>query len=102
MPMSVATSPPASPPAGNSDLNMTTEHRQIPILPECPRVHPIACEIRRSYPVGRQSFSRACQCEVLVLTITAGNPLPDNVQASLVTTLKSEGGNAWTKIPFVR
>jgi hypothetical protein len=83
-------------------LHMTTQHRQIPILPERPRVHPIDSQIRRSYPVGRQSFSRACKGEVLVLTITTRDPLPDNVQASLMTTLNSDGGNSWTKIPFVR
>src|SRR5271156_2216549 len=77
-------------------------HRQIPILPERPRVHPIACEIRRSYPTGRQSFSRACQGEVLVLTIASCDPLPENVQASLMTTLNSDDGKSWTKVPFVR
>ena len=40
---------------------MPIQHRQIPVLPERPRVHPIAGQICRSYPVGRQSFSRACQ-----------------------------------------
>jgi starch synthase (maltosyl-transferring) len=81
---------------------MTTQHRRIPILPQRPRVHPIDSQIRRSYPVGRQSFSRACKGEVLVLTITTRDPLADNVQASLMTTLNSDGGNSWTKIPFVR
>jgi len=81
---------------------MPSQHRQIPVLPEAPRVHPIACQIFRSYPVGRQNFSRVCQCEVLDLNITANNPLPDNVQASLVTTLNSNGSGAWTTIPFMR
>jgi hypothetical protein len=81
---------------------MTTQHRRIPVLPERPRVHPISGRIARSYPVGRQSFSRACQGEILALTITTGDPLPDNVQASLATTLNANGGNAWTKVPFVR
>jgi hypothetical protein len=66
-------------------------HRQIPVLPERPRVHPMAGQIRRSYPVGRQSFSHACQGEILVLTITIGEPLPDNVQARIMTTLNSNG-----------
>jgi glycosidase len=78
------------------------QHRKIPILPERPRVHPIDSQIRRSYPVGRQSFSRACKGEVLVLTITTRDPLPDNVQASLMTTLNSDGGKSWTKVPFMR
>jgi len=95
--MSIAISPAAGKPSPRY-----IRHRPIPILPQRPRVHPIACEIRRSYPVGRQSFSRACQGEVLVLTISARNPLPDNVQASLMTTLNSDDGKSWTKIPFVR
>ena len=81
---------------------MMTQHRQIPVLPERPRVHPIADDIHRSYPVGRQSFSRACTGVVLVLTITTPNPLPDNVEARLVTTLNSDDGKSWTKVPFVR
>jgi starch synthase (maltosyl-transferring) len=81
---------------------MPIQHRRIPVLPERPRVHPIAGRICRSYPVGRQSFSRACQGEVVALTITTEAPLPDNVQANLVTTLNSNGGSAWAKIPFVR
>ena len=77
------------------------QHRQIPVVPERPRVHPIAGQIRRSYPVGRQSFSRACQGEALALTITTEDPLPDNVQANLVTTLNSNADHAWAEIPFV-
>jgi Glycogen debranching enzyme, glucanotransferase domain len=77
-------------------------HRRIPTLPLRPRVHAIAGQIFRSYPVGRQSLSRACQGEVLVLTITSQDPLPDNVLASLVTTLNSNGGDAWDQVPFMR
>ncbi len=39
---------------------------------------------------------------MLVLTITTHDPLPDNVQASLLTTLNSKEGGVWTRIPFVR
>jgi len=81
---------------------MSDQHCIIPVIPERPRVHPIAGHIARSYPVGRQSFSRACQGETLTLNITADNPLEDNVQASLMTTLNSTDGNEWTKVPFVR
>ena len=81
---------------------MPIQHREIPDLPDRPRVHPIAGQIRRSYPVGRQSFSRACQGEPLALTITTEAPLPDNVQAKLVTTLNSNAGHAWADVPFVR
>ena len=81
---------------------MPIPHRKIPVLPECPRIRPIAGKISRSYPVGRQSFSRACQGEILTLTITAEDPLPDNIHANLVTTLNSNDGNGWNIVPFVR
>ncbi len=81
---------------------MPIQHRRIPVLPVRPRVHPIDDQLRRSYPVGRQSFSRACQGEALALTITTQNPLSDNVQAHLMTTLNSKGGNTWEAVPFVR
>jgi hypothetical protein len=78
------------------------EHRRIPILPERPRVHPIPGHISRSYTVGRQSFSRACQCEPLALAITAETPLPESVQARLATTLNSKGSAEWATVPFTR
>ena len=81
---------------------MPPQHRKIPVIPERPRVHPIAGRISRSYAVGRQSFSRADQGKAFVLNIATADPLPDNVQASLMTTLNSSGGKSWSKIPFVR
>jgi len=81
---------------------MPMQHRPIPVLPERPHVHPVASQIRRSYPVGRQSFSRACQGEALVLTISTRDPLADDVQASLMMTLKSADGKAWNRVPFAR
>ena len=80
---------------------MPIQHRKIPLLPECPRIRPIAGKISRSYPVGRQSFSRACQGEILTLTITTGDPLPYDIQANLITTLNSKEGNSWNKIAFM-
>jgi len=71
-------------------------------LPDRPRVHPIAGQICRSYPVGRESFSRSCQCELLTLTISTDTPLPDKVLANLVTTLNSKGAAEWTTVSFVR
>ena len=82
-----------------NETPMPTGHRQIPSLPERPHVHPIAGQIYRSYPVGRQSFSRAFQGEILALTITTNRPLPDNVQASLMTTLNSKGAENGRKFP---
>lgn len=81
---------------------MPVEHRRVPVSPERPRVHPVAVIIRRSYPVGRQSFSRVCQEEVLVLSIATAVPLPESVQARLVTTMNSSGGDSTTEFPFVR
>jgi hypothetical protein len=81
---------------------MPPQHRQIPVLPVRPRVRPLAGKITRSYPVGRQSFSRSDQAQLLTLTISADEPLPANVQASLVTTLMSKDGKSWTSTPFDR
>jgi len=80
---------------------MTIHHRRIPALPNRPRVRPIAEHIHRSYPVGRHSFSRACQGEVLTLTITMESPLPQLIKANLVTTLNSIDGKIWNTVPFV-
>jgi starch synthase (maltosyl-transferring) len=76
------------------------QHRKIPILPARPRVHPVSSSLSRSYPTGRQSFSRALQGETLTLTITSGEALPGNVLARIITTLKSVDGKSLTPIPF--
>ena len=81
---------------------MSNQHRQIPFLPECPCVKSIAGHISRSYSVGRQSFSRACQGKVLTLIITGEKPLPDNIQANLVTTMNSIDGKTWDIVSFKR
>jgi hypothetical protein len=81
---------------------MPMQHRPIPVLPLRPRVHPLGSQISRSFPVGRQSFSRASQGEALTLTITANAPSPRNVQVNLVTSMNSKSGEAVNKIPFVR
>jgi len=89
------------PDKSNNDLN-SLHHGQIPELPLRPRVHPIAGQIFRSYPVGRQSFSRSNQGEVLKLTITSELPFSENVTANLVSTVNSKDGNAWVEAPFER
>jgi hypothetical protein len=81
---------------------MSIEHRLIPVLPISLRVRPIAKNINRSYPVGRQRFSRVCQGEFLILTIASDSPLPDKIQANLVTTMNSPDGKAWNSFPFVQ
>lgn len=92
----------AAPAQTNSGPTRTVQHRRIPVLPTRPRVHPMACPIDRSYPVGRQRFSRACQEELLTLTISMKDPLPANVQARLMTTVNSRDGKTWNAIPFTR
>jgi len=79
-----------------------THHRQIPILPERPRAHPISGRVTRSYPVGRQNVARACAVDVVSLTITTQDPLPSRVQARIVSTPNSNGLNDWATLPFVQ
>jgi len=88
--------------AATSILAPGFHHRRIPVLPERPRVHPTDCQVIRSYPVGRERFSRACQGEVLTLSIAAASPLPGNSRAKLLSTLNSKGGNHWDEVPFER
>jgi hypothetical protein len=80
---------------------MASQRRRIPALPERPIVLPIAGYITRSYPVGRQAFSRAFQGEVFSLIISSENPLPDSIMANLVTTINSNGNTTWNTIPFL-
>jgi hypothetical protein len=54
---------------------MTTQHHRIAVLPEQSSLHPIAGQIYGTYPVGRQSFSRAFQGEVLSLKLSPGKIL---------------------------
>ncbi|HWE04131.1 MAG TPA: alpha-amylase family glycosyl hydrolase [Tepidisphaeraceae bacterium] len=81
---------------------MSVTHRPIPILAACPRAKSIATDIRRSYPTGRQEFSRAFSGSELELTVSAGERFPPDVQATLVTTLNANRGSEWVEIPFVR
>ncbi|MGO8669975.1 MAG: alpha-amylase family glycosyl hydrolase [Capsulimonadaceae bacterium] len=81
---------------------MPSRHRRIPVLPARPRVHPIPGQIFRSYPVGRQSFSRAYQGKGLAFSIRSERPLPDGVQARLVTAPNANGDSAWAEPAFVR
>lgn len=81
---------------------MSIHHRRIPRLPERPRVHPVAEHISRSYPVGRQSFSRAYRGEPLSLSLSAQDCFPDPLLVRLVTTLNSKAGNVWSHVPFKR
>jgi hypothetical protein len=77
-------------------------HRKIPLLPSRPHVHPLLGKLSRSYPTGRESFLRACQGNVLELTISTADPLPTHVRVSLMTTLGSSGGKSWSQVFFER
>ena len=81
---------------------MTIHHRRIPVLPNRSITYPIARQILRSYPVGRQSFSRTCKGKNMTLTITTEEALPAEIRANILTTMNSNNGTEWEKVPFVR
>lgn len=81
---------------------MKIQHRHIPVLPERPRTHPIEGQIIRSYPVGRENFSRSYQGKVLELTITSNVPFSPDAQANLLTNMDSKDGEKWSDVPFSR
>jgi hypothetical protein len=74
---------------------MAIHHRRIPVLPDRPVIYHIAKQIRRSYPVGRQSFSRACKGKNMTLTITTDEPLSENVLANIITSMNSNEDNGF-------
>lgn len=78
------------------------QHR-IPVIPHRPRVRPVAGKVKRSYPVGRQSYSRACQGQLLLFTITMDMDAPfrGNIQANMITTMNSNDGKTWNTVPFI-
>lgn len=81
---------------------MSIHHNRIPVLPNRPRVKPISGKIHRSYPVGRQSFSRVCQGQLLTLTITIDMKAQthENVLVNLITTMNSDDGKTWNTVSF--
>ena len=86
---------------GQSKPNfMSLQHRKIPLLPDRPYICPIRGPILRSYPVGRQNFSRAYQGKTVVFTLSREDAFPDGIQARLGTALISNQTNEWTDIPF--
>jgi hypothetical protein len=76
------------------------DHPYIPVLPLRPRQHPLEGQVHRSYPVGRNNFSRICQGENFVLTITTQHTLPKNIQAKIITSLNVKEGEKLIEIPF--
>ncbi len=80
---------------------MSATHRPIPVLPACPRTKSIANELRRSYPTGRQEFSRAFAGVPLELTISTGDTFPPKLQAVLVTTINAKREGQLVEVPYV-
>ena len=79
---------------------MTIHHRRIPVLPKRPVTFPVSRQIFRSYPVGRQNFSRACKGRNMTLTITTEEAFPPGIKANILTTMNSRYGTEWEKYPF--
>ncbi|MFO0873637.1 MAG: alpha-amylase family glycosyl hydrolase [Phycisphaerales bacterium] len=74
----------------------------IPNLPERPRTPVIGPSIRRSYPVGRQEFSRAYQGRVLELSVTSDIAPPEGMVLCLETSLNAPEQSALATLPFER
>lgn len=55
---------------------MPVARRPAPPLPACPRVKTLAKEVRRSYPTGRQQYSRAFVGSPFEVSIHASDKLP--------------------------
>ncbi|MBN1180853.1 MAG: hypothetical protein JXB49_01105 [Bacteroidales bacterium] len=80
---------------------MTIHHRRIPVLPNRPVTLPVARQIFRSYPVGRQNFSRVCKGRNMALSISTEEAFPPGIKANILTTMNSKHGLEWEKYPFV-
>ncbi len=76
------------------------ERRPIPMLPERPRSPAVTHQFRRSYPVGRQEFSRAIAQRPLELAFSTDDPFPTPMQALLDTTVNAPAPGDWITIPF--
>ncbi len=81
---------------------MPVSRRPIPKLPECPRVRTIAKEVRRSYPTGRQEFSRAFVGNAMELKVWGSEPLAGDIRANLITTINAADTADWIEVPFER
>ncbi len=81
---------------------MPITHRPIPTLPLVPRATSIAKDIHRSYPTGRQEFSRAISGEPMEITISTTTQFPPNAMANMVTTLNANQPRESIQVPFQR
>lgn len=74
----------------------------IPNLPCRPRAPAITPSFRRSYPVGRQEFSRAYQGRAFEVSITSDTTAPQEMVLRLDTTLNAPTQNEFATFPFER
>ncbi len=81
---------------------MPVVRRPIPPLPERPRVSPIGRGLRRSYPVGRQEFSRTYLGRTFEISVATDVPLPAQTLGCLDTTINSPASGEWITYPFER
>ncbi|MFZ4576421.1 MAG: alpha-amylase family glycosyl hydrolase [Phycisphaerales bacterium] len=79
---------------------MPTVRRPIPALPDRPRSIAIVPYLWRSYPVGRQEFSRAVVGQPLKLSFWTDTSFPKPVLAVLDTTLNAPRPGEWVSVPF--
>lgn len=85
---------------------MPFANRTIPVLPDRPRSPSIVPYLWRSYPVGRQEFSRAVVGQPLRLSFWTNDHFPKPVMAVLDTTLNAPGAGGggkpdeWVSVPF--
>lgn len=74
----------------------------IPNLPDRPRAPVIGPSVRRSYPVGRQEFSRAYQGRVFEVSVTADIAPPEAMVLCLDTSLNASAQSNVATFPFER
>lgn len=81
---------------------MSVTHGSVPVLPACPRSRSVADHVYRSYPTGKQEFSRAFAGTELELTVSSRQPFRSNVEATLITTVNAPRDGEWIHFPFGR
>lgn len=80
---------------------MPITHRPIPTLPDCPLARRIAVNLRRSYPVGRQEFSRGFASQQMEFSVSTDDQFPVGEQARLVTTINATKPGDRIETPYV-
>lgn len=81
---------------------MPVSRRPVPLLPKVPRARSIAADIRRSYPTGRQEFSRVFVGNSFEVTISTSGTFPRDIRLCLVTSINATEEGEWTEVTFDR